>query len=62
MPYRISSRDGRFCVIKIGDEQNMGCHPTRAEALAQMRAILANESTADPQGVLLLAMGAKTTD
>lgn len=43
MPYRIEEQDGKYCVIKISDGSNTGCSATKAEALAHMRALYANE-------------------
>lgn len=44
MPYRISQRGSRYCVLKQGDDQNMGCHDTREAALRQLRALHAREA------------------
>lgn len=44
MPYRISQRGSRYCVLKQDDGQNMGCHDTREDALRQLRALHANEA------------------
>lgn len=44
MPYLIVNRDGQFCVVKANDRSRVfGCHPSRKQALAQLRAIYANE-------------------
>lgn len=43
MPYEISQRGDRYCVVKQETSQSMGCHGTRDEAVQQTRAILANE-------------------
>lgn len=44
-PYRIQKRDGQFCVIGPNGKQH-GCHDTRTDALAQQRALYANEGKA----------------
>lgn len=46
MPYRISQRGSRYCVLKQDDDRNMGCHDTREDALRQLRALHANETEA----------------
>jgi len=46
MPWHIEERDGRFCVIKDDDGDNAGCHDSRDQAEAQMRALYANEPEA----------------
>ena len=43
MPYDILKVDGKYRVIKQGEERNIGTHDTRKEAEAQMRAILHDE-------------------
>lgn len=43
MPYEIRAQGGEFCVMKQGTNERMGCHPTREKAMAQMRALHANE-------------------
>lgn len=43
MPWHLEQRDGDYCVIKDSDGHNQGCHPTRAEAVKQMRALYAQE-------------------
>jgi len=42
MPYEIRRVDGEFCVFKQGTDKRMGCHPSRARAERQMRALYAN--------------------
>lgn len=44
MPWSISERDGKFCVVKDDDGEVEGCHETRAQALAQQRALYSSES------------------
>jgi len=39
MPYEIVNRDGEYCVIVEETGENLGCHPTRAEAEDQMQAV-----------------------
>ena len=43
MPYEIVKRSGKFCVLKKTDGSLIRCHATRADALAQMGALYANE-------------------
>jgi hypothetical protein len=45
-PWHISEQDGKFCIIKDSDNSTVNCHDTRADALAQMRALYANEGKA----------------
>lgn len=45
MPYTVTQRAGRWCVIKIDDGQLMGCHDTPRQAYAQIAAIEASEGT-----------------
>jgi hypothetical protein len=42
-PYNVVKRGGKYCVVKEGGGDSLGCHSTRAEALNQMRAVYANE-------------------
>ena len=44
MPWSLSQRDGKWCVIKDSDGSEAGCHVTRADAIKQQRALYANES------------------
>lgn len=48
MPYRVRTRNNRFCVIKLREgnspQRTMGCHDTRREAEAQMTALRIAES------------------
>jgi len=48
-PYGIFSEDGEHCIFKIDEDGNavgdtLGCHPTRAEAADQIRALQASET------------------
>lgn len=45
MPWSISQRDGRWCVVKEGESSPVpgGCHDRRADALKHQRALYANE-------------------
>ena len=44
MPYEIVKRAGQFVVRKQGGDQKVhGTHPTRAKAIAQLRALYAAE-------------------
>jgi HK97 family phage prohead protease len=47
MPWHVEHRDNEWCVIKDADDSNEGCHPSEAEAQAQMRALYANEPKAE---------------
>lgn len=42
MPWRVSQRDGKFCVVKIDSGEVVACHPTREAANAQRQALYAN--------------------
>lgn len=43
MPYTVKKRGGKYCVVKIADEQKpLGCHPTISAAQKQIAAIEAN--------------------
>ena len=41
MPYHIRKRNGQFCVENSDTGKRVACHPSRAQALAQMRALYA---------------------
>ena len=43
MPYRIEKKGDQHCVVKEDDGKQVACHDSRAKALAQMRALYANE-------------------
>lgn len=43
MPWRTEQRDGKFCVVKKADGAVVACHDTEVEAIAQLRALYANE-------------------
>ncbi len=42
MPFEVRKQDGKFCVFTVGTDHNHGCHPSEAEAMAQLRALYAN--------------------
>lgn len=44
MPWEIKERDGKFCVVKQADGSTVHCHDTREKAMAQMRALYANDA------------------
>lgn len=46
MPWNLSRRDGKWCVVKQGETNPVpgGCHPDRASAIKHQRALYANES------------------
>jgi hypothetical protein len=41
--------DGKFCVIKDSDGSTAGCHDTREDAIAQLRALYAAEGAASDE-------------
>lgn len=43
MPWSLSQRDGKWCVVKDSDGEVEGCHDSRADAIKQQRALYANE-------------------
>lgn len=46
MPWNLSQRDGKWCVVKVGESSPVpgGCHATRMEAIKHQRALYASES------------------
>jgi hypothetical protein len=46
MPWNLSQREGKWCVVKQGESSPVpgGCHPDRASAIKHQRALYANES------------------
>ncbi len=44
MPWSLERREEGWCVIKEADDSVAGCHPTRADAIKQQRALYANEA------------------
>ena len=42
MPYEIQRQDHEYCVVKQGSGDVVKCHPTKADAMAHMRALYAN--------------------
>ena len=44
VPYRMVERNDKFCIEKTPSGEEMGCHDTDDEALAQMRALYASEN------------------
>lgn len=44
MPWSLSRRDGKWCVVKDDDGEVEGCHESRTDAIKQQRALYANES------------------
>ena len=51
MPYEIVKRAGQFVVVKKGGDRKVhGSHPTRARAIAQMRALYAAEADKGKRG------------
>lgn len=45
--YVIVERDGQWCVLTADESRTLGCHPTKAEAEAQLRAVEANKNQSD---------------
>lgn len=43
MPYDVTKRGSRWCVVKSSDGKTMGCHDTKAKAQRQQRALYAGE-------------------
>lgn len=43
MPWTVRENDGRFCVVKKSDNKSVGCHDSREDAMAQVRALYAAE-------------------
>lgn len=43
MPWDVRKQDDQFCVFKKGTQDKVACHATRDKAVAQMRALYANE-------------------
>lgn len=43
MPYDIRKMGSKYCVVKRDGGKKMGCHPSRAKAVRQLRAIMASE-------------------
>jgi len=46
-PWHIEKRGEQYCVIKDSDSSTVSCHDTQEDAEAHVRALYANESTAD---------------
>ena len=44
MPYKVVMDGDKHCVVKSTDGKRMGCHDSHAKALAQMKALYANEA------------------
>jgi len=45
VPWEVRANGDQFCVYKKGENAEVACHPTREEAVRQMRALYANEGT-----------------
>lgn len=43
MPWTVRESDGQFCVVAKADGKNVGCHGSRDDAMAQVRALYAAE-------------------
>src|ERR1044071_6750288 len=43
MPWKVEQRGSQYCVIKQSDGSTVHCHDTREKAMAQVRALYANE-------------------
>lgn len=46
MPYKVKKSGKKFCVVKSTDGKQIACHDTRPKALAQLKALYANEKAA----------------
>lgn len=44
MPWNVVEKDGKFCVVKKMDGSIVHCHDTKEKAMAQMRALYANDA------------------
>lgn len=49
MPYKIQKQGDKFCVVKSDGGKQIACHPNRPKAIAQMRALYAQEGVTDAQ-------------
>lgn len=56
MPYKVKPKGGKFCVVKEGGAE-VACHDDRPAALAQMKALYANEKAADSASVATVQVG-----
>jgi len=43
MPWNVEQVKGKWCVMKDGEDKPVGCHEAKADALAQLAALYANE-------------------
>lgn len=43
MPWRVEKQGEKYCVVKIADGSTVHCHDTHDQAMAQVRALYANE-------------------
>jgi hypothetical protein len=63
MPYEIVEREGEYCVMVEDSGEILGCHPTQAEAIAQMQAVAISEnknlSEAATQALVDVLLGQK---
>lgn len=53
MPWHIEKRGDEFCVIKDADDSTAGCHPSKAAATAQLRALYASEDDMSDDTVVM---------
>lgn len=44
VPWKVVKQGTQHCVVKESDGKVVACHPTRAKALAQLRALYASEA------------------
>lgn len=42
MPFKVQKKNKQFCVVNSDTGKEHACHPTRAKAMSQMKAMLAN--------------------
>lgn len=57
MPWNISRRGGKYCVVKQGESEPVpgGCHASRADAIKHQRALYANEPSARTASLTTMA-------
>lgn len=65
MPWKVFSRDGKFCVYKINDDDEpvgeaLGCHESESQARSQQAALYAAESKNDSNLTVTKCVGIET--
>ncbi len=61
MPWKVMAENGEHCIYKLDADgtpmgKTLGCHPTEGEAMAQMRALYANEPGVGKSGLKFMDM------